>query len=148
MAKNTLSKNQFGMTLVELLVVIVIIAILAAIAVPNYTQYVRKSHRIDAETGLLVTAINLEKYFSQNNTYVGATLANTNSPSAVPEGEDAGDQTYSLGLSNLSVSTFTVTATAINGQVNDTDCVSFSINQSGTKSSLNSEAASSTNECW
>ena len=148
MAKNTLNKKQTGMTLVELLVVIVIIAILAAIAVPNYTQYVRKSHRIDAETALLVTAINLEKFFAENNTYVGATLGNTNSPSAVPQGESAGDQTYNIALSNLSATTFTVTATAINSQANDTDCASFAINQAGTKSSLNSEAGSSTDVCW
>ena len=50
---------QKGFTLIELMIVIAIIGILAAIAIPQYQNYVAKSQvsRVMAETGAMKTAI-------------------------------------------------------------------------------------------
>ena len=62
---------QKGFTLVEVMIVVAIIAILAAIVIPSYQSAVRKAHRTDAKTALATIAQLMERYNTQNNTYVG-----------------------------------------------------------------------------
>jgi len=122
------------------MITVVILGILIAIAVPNYTSYVRRSHRVDAQTAVLVAAINMEQYYTENNTYVGATLAGINSAATVPEGT----YTITLPAADITANAFRVIATAIGAQVADVGCTSFAMNQAGTKSATGNDAAN----CW
>jgi type IV pilus assembly protein PilE len=66
---------QSGFTLIELMIVVAIAAILAAIALPNYQQYVARSERADAKSRILSAAQCLERSFTINNNYsIGAAL--------------------------------------------------------------------------
>lgn len=61
--------RERGFTLIELLVAVVILGILAAIAIPQYTQYVTRSQRAAATQVLLQIAGELERRYTTNSCY-------------------------------------------------------------------------------
>lgn len=79
-------KKQQGFTLIELMIVVAIIAILAAIAIPQYQNYVARSQvtRVMGEAGQLKTAI--EDCINNGKFTIGApgtgTAANNCDPGA------------------------------------------------------------------
>jgi len=60
-----------GFTLLELMIVCVIVAVLAAIALPNYSDYVKRSKIIEATSGLSDLRQGMEQWFLDNRTYSG-----------------------------------------------------------------------------
>ncbi len=65
------ASNAGGFTLIELLIVVVIVGILAAIALPNYSDYIKRSKIIEATSALGDLRVRYEQYFLDNRTYVG-----------------------------------------------------------------------------
>jgi type IV pilus assembly protein PilE len=62
-------QRQSGFTLIELMVTVAIVAILAAIAIPNYTDYIRRSKIQEATTALLAMRTKMEQYYQDNRFY-------------------------------------------------------------------------------
>ena len=60
-----------GFTLIELLIAMAILAVLSAIAVPIYTKYSENTYRGEAMSDLLLCAQGLERFASENFSYVG-----------------------------------------------------------------------------
>ena len=65
-----------GFTLIELLVVVIIIGLLAAIAIPAFLGQRNKANDAAAKSLVRNGATTMEAYFSDGNTYAGATAAN------------------------------------------------------------------------
>lgn len=130
-------RRSAGFTMIELMIVVAIIAILAAIAVPAYSNYVVKAHRVAAEGCLSEYANYMERYYTTNLRYDQDTstppVANT-----LPALDCASAQRTGANYSyspTLDVSSYTVTATPINGQLTrDTKCGVLSLNQAGARS--------------
>ncbi|SFB19424.1 type IV pilus assembly protein PilE [Collimonas sp. OK607] len=65
--------KEKGFTLIELMIVVAIIAILAAVAVPAYTDYVKRGQIQDGTTTLASTRVRMEQFFQDSHTYNGFT---------------------------------------------------------------------------
>lgn len=126
-------RRQSGFTLIELMIVVVVIAVLSAIAIPAYSEYVMRSRITEAVSGLSEMRVRLEQFFQDNRTYASgcATL-----PSA---------SYFSFACSNLSATTYTVTATgsgAMSGFV-------YTVNQSNTRQTTGVPSGwTSSTTCW
>ena len=73
-------KRSRGFTLIELMIAVGIIAILAAIAIPSYTDYVRRGRITEAISTLSGMRVKMEQYFQDNRSYVGACAPATVAP--------------------------------------------------------------------
>lgn len=120
-------KKYRGFTLIEMLVVLVIIGILASIAMPMYSDYIRKASRQAAETELLELAALQEKIYVNSNAYAYSVTAAYDGTATGGLGRTTGttkDGKYTLALSSVSATvtqTYTLTATPVAGssQVGD-----------------------------
>lgn len=61
--------KQIGFTLIELMITVAIIGILAAIALPQYRDYVTRSQLSDAHAMLSGFRTRLEQYYQDNRSY-------------------------------------------------------------------------------
>ena len=129
------AKQNRGFTVIELMIVVMIVAILLGLAYPSYIKYVRKSNRGEAQQLLLNWAINQEIWRSNNSTYAG--IGDIPAPCSA----DGADCNYTFAPSDLGANSFTLTATAVDGndQENDTardesiSCAVLTLNQTGIK---------------
>lgn len=104
-------QRHSGFTLIELMVTVAIIAILAAIAIPNYTDYVRRGKLVEGTSALLAMRTKMELYFQDNRTYLGACAAGTVAPLPSNPGSPAGMLKYfQITCPTLTATTYTIQA--------------------------------------
>lgn len=123
-------KMQEGFTLIELMIVVAVIGILATVAYPSYTDYVTRGKLVQATSGLSDGRIKMEQFFQDNRTYAGGPCT-------------AATEYFSFACSNLSTTTYTITATGIPANLSS---FSYAINETNTKSSITPWGSGTT--CW
>ena len=140
-----------GVTLIELMVVVAIVAIIFAFAFPSYERYIVRSKRAVAQNVLLQVADRQQQFFMDNKQYA-ANLTNLGFAANPLIVDDDGSSTvatdpdavYSVSLSNVSATTYTVTAAPVGGQLRrDTQCGSLTMSQAGAKG-----YSGSGGNCW
>ena len=131
--KRTQQSRNAGFTLIELMIAVAIIGILAAVAIPQYKDYILRGAITDATTGLAAVRADMERYFQDNRTY--ASVSGLTSPCLVSPSAQFNNFKVSC-LATPTATSYTLTAQGNTG----TNVASFTytINESGTKTSTSS----------
>jgi type IV pilus assembly protein PilE len=116
-----------GFTIIEVMIVVVIVAILAAVAIPQYSDYMTRSKIQEATSTLLSQRVKLEQFYQDQRTYVGACAAGTVAP--LPSGL----KYFTITCGNLTATTYTITATGGLGGEQSMNGFVFTINEGNTR---------------
>lgn len=76
--------RQAGFTLIELMIAVTVLGILAAIAYPQYTEFVQRSRIADATSRLNDFRTRMEQFFQDNRTYAAAGNCGVGDPPPSP----------------------------------------------------------------
>jgi type IV pilus assembly protein PilE len=127
---------QQGFTLIEVMVTVAIVAILASVALPAYTDYIRRGQLPEAFTNLSDFRVKMEQYYQDNRSYgTGTTCANASGTgswnSFNPTGKKFFDYTCTLTASGQGYSILAEGKTGTRARGYD-----YTINQAGVKGTV------------
>jgi type IV pilus assembly protein PilE len=133
-------KRNCGFSLIELLVAVAIVGILAAVAIPAYTDYVRRGKLAEAYTNLASQRVKMEQFYQDARTYTGACQNGTVAPKPV----DTVNFRYTCAIADQ---TYTVTATGLaTGNLN---LFVFTVDQNNTRATPGVPSGwTSSASCW
>jgi type IV pilus assembly protein PilE len=134
-------KKSNGFTLIEVMITVAIVAILSAVALPAYTDYVRRGKLTEAYSQLLGLRTQAEQYFQDNRTFIGF----DSRCSATPV------KYFSYTCPGPTATTYTITATGVAAE--GLDGFVFTINETNTRATTITGAAAtsgyaSSATCW
>lgn len=151
---NTRNKRM-GFTLVELMIVVAIISIISAIAYPSYRENIRRGNRAEVRALMLENAQFMERFFTENNSYLqtaGAAPTPPVLPNTVsPRGATGTRINYNIAFRAVparTATTFAIEAVPTNGMASDA-CATLTYNhlgQRGTEGTLT--GGMTTDTCW
>jgi type IV pilus assembly protein PilE len=136
----SIRRANAGVTLLELMVVMVIVGILGAIAIPAYRSYMVRANRTEAKTALLSAAGTLERCYSRDNAYNGASCA---AFLALPPQLTQSGKYQVTVVANPAA--FVLQAVPQGNQANDTQCGTLSLDDKNTRLATGTSGGQ---DCW
>jgi type IV pilus assembly protein PilE len=125
---------QAGFTGIEMMIVVAIVAILAAIALPTYSNYVRRGKVAEVTSVLGTGRVNMEQFFLDNRTYASGPCPASTAYFTISCGS---------GASAPDATTYTITATGSG----DMSGFVYTVNQANAKTTAG-PWVSGTQPCW
>lgn len=129
-----------GFTLIELIIAIAIVAILAAVALPGYQSHVRKSRRAVAAACLQELAQQMERRYTTQMNYTGATL-----PPAPCVADLQSAYILQFASDQPTTTTFILEAIPQGAQAGDAACMTLSLDNQGLRERTGTADVKS---CW
>lgn len=123
-------RSSQGFTLIEMMIVVAMVAILAAIALPAYTDQIKKSRRAEAQAYMLAVAARQQQFLVDTRAYGAGTAASAVLPQ--PANVTTGYGAIAMTVVAGPPPTFTLTATPNSNQSSE-KCGTLTINETGTK---------------
>lgn len=125
--------NKKGFSLIELLIVILILSLFALFTYPSYRNSIAQARRVDGKTALLALANRMEAYYSQQQSYEGATIATGNESDIL--GTNHSEQNwYRLEITEQTDTSFSLQAIPIRAQAKaDQLCQTLTFNSLGVR---------------
>lgn len=116
--------RQWGLTLIELMIVVAVVGILAALALPSFLDSMRKGRRSEAVAALTHVQQAQERWRANKATYADDSKLSTAPPDGLGVNAVTASGYYQLALSNVDAAGYTITATAKSGslQASDSAC--------------------------
>src|SRR5471030_888011 len=149
-------KIEKGFTLIELMITVAVIGILLKIALPAYTDYVKRGKLVEGTSTLSDGRVKMEQYFQDNRTYGPLSLALTAAdgcPSTLPIPAATANFTYACSyvpaptyIAPTNNYTITATCTGSLSAIGALPAFSYTINETNTKASTTPLGNSTT--CW
>ena len=142
---NRRSTGAPGFTLLEVLITVAIVGILAAIALPAYTDSIKRGRLVDATVRLGDYRSQMEKWFLDNRTYQSVPTAGTACGIAPPS--PAAKDPFALDCVANTATTYTITATGRPAGGMEAGFV-YTVDQSNARSSAGPTGWTGNAGCW
>ncbi len=144
---STCVRRDRGFTLIEMMIAVALVAILAAIAMPNYNNYVRRGQLSEAFTALSDMRAKMEQYY-QDNKFYGAAI-NSNACPTLPgyTAFNVAGKYFRIECTAGAAPSQTYSLKAV-GTAGLTTGFDYTINQIGTKGTTSYHGSTSTAACW
>lgn len=113
--------KQTGFSLIELMVVLAIIGIISAIAYPSYQSYTCDTFKAQAVADIKVCALSLDRYYSDDFTYVGAVIndgSDGDNPTICANRSPAnGNIKFDMTLPTATLNNYIIVATPVDADI-------------------------------
>ena len=131
-----------GFSLIELLIVLLMLSIIASMALPAYSEQIRRAHRAEARAGLLKAAHGLERQATAAGAYPDAGLPDA--LATLPGGRYRISRQEPIDATDARIR-FMLLATPQGAQASD-HCGTFTLSNTGERGLLGNEAKVA--DCW
>jgi len=137
-------RKQRGYTLVEIMTVVAIVAILSSVALPNYSEHVRRGQRLAARAVMLEAANWMERRFSVHHSYRGNDMQIPVLPDGLNRSPRSGAAKYVISLSAGKTQATAYQLRAVPSVADK--CGTFTLDHTGARGLIDNTA--SLKECW
>lgn len=145
--RRPMAAAQRGFTLMELMITVAVIGILSAVALPAYTDYLRRGRLPEAFTYLSTYQVTLEQYYQDNRSYgSGTNCAPDSSGNSRVLTNPAGAKYFSFSCAPTnSGQGYLITASSgtVGGGLH-----TYTVDHTGSKATTYFKGSASTKTCW